>query len=208
MAFPRTHHKVLSLMTGTALAAGLLTSPAAAVAQAAEHPGDALHWGPCPKDVLNNPAYHVQCTTFKVPLDYRKPGDKKITIMMSRIKATGYSRGIILNNPGGPGGSALNMWSWMVPTDAGPLHKHFDLISVQPRGLQHATPLKSCVEPTVPEIDSPKRDEKRTRRRLLRALRKKPPKLYQSFNGSSGMLIQRTLPPKPRKRPRLSMSAA
>ena len=76
MAFPRTHHKVLSLMTGTALAAALLTSPAAAVAQAAEHPGDALHWGPCPKDVLNNPAYHVQCTTFKVPLDYRKPGYK------------------------------------------------------------------------------------------------------------------------------------
>lgn len=181
MAFPRTHHKVLSLMTGTALAAGLLTSPAAAVAQAAEHPGDALHWGPCPKDVLNNPAYHVQCTTFKVPLDYRKPGDKKITIMMSRIKATGHSRGIILNNPGGPGGSALNMWSWMVPTDAGPLHKHFDLISVQPRGLQHATPLKSCVEPTVPEIDSPKRDEKKNPQKAFAGAKEKATKAVSKF---------------------------
>ena len=161
MAFPRANHKVLSLVTGTALTAGLLASPYAAVAQAAEQPGDTLHWGPCPKDVLSNPAYHMQCTTFKVPLDYRKPHGKKITITMSRIKATGHSRGIILNNPGGPGGSGLNLWNWMVSAGAGPLHKHFDLISVQPRGLQHATPLKPCVDPTVPEIDSPEKDEER-----------------------------------------------
>ncbi len=124
MAFPRANHKVLSLVTGTALTAGLLASPYAAVAQAAEQPGDTLHWGPCPKDVLSNPAYHMQCTTFKVPLDYRKPHGKKITITMSRIKATGHSRGIILNNPGGPGGSGLNLWNWMVSAGAGPFHKH------------------------------------------------------------------------------------
>ncbi len=32
---------------------------------------------------------------------------------------------------------------------------------MQPRGLQHATPLKPCVDPTVPEIDSPEKDEER-----------------------------------------------
>ena len=102
----------------------------------------------------------MQCSTFKVPLDYKNPTGKKITIMMSRIKATGRARGVILNNPGGPGGSGLNLWSWMLRTGSAiPLHHNFDLIAVQPRGLEHATPLRHCVNPDIADNNKNTKDK-------------------------------------------------
>lgn len=143
MFAPRTNHKSLTLLTSTVLALGLCVSPSTTTVYAAEKPGDSLHWTTCPADITTNtPPMSMQCTTFKVPLDYGKPDDKKITIMMSRIKATEHSRGVILINPGGPGQSALNLWTWLIHNGSStPLHRNFDLIAVQPRGLEHATPL-------------------------------------------------------------------
>lgn len=186
MVFSRANRKVLSVVTGTALAAGLLASPSTAIAQAAEQPGDALHWGPCPKDVHSNPEFHMQCATFKVPLDYSKPNGKKISIMMSRIKATGHSRGIILNNPGGPGGFGLDLWNWMITTGSDPLHKNFDLISVQPRGLQHATPLKPCVDPTIPEHEAPGKGKKKDPKKTIESAKEKADKTADEVRRLAG----------------------
>ena len=161
MAFACVNRKGLTLLTSTALLLGFLTSPLPTVAHAAEKPGDTLIWAPCPKDAAKRSSrWNMQCSTFKVPLDYKNPTGKKITIMMSRIKATGRARGVILNNPGGPGGSGLNLWSWMLRTGSAiPLHHNFDLIAVQPRGLEHATPLRHCVNPDIADNNKNTKDK-------------------------------------------------
>ncbi|MET8755694.1 alpha/beta fold hydrolase [Streptomyces sp. NPDC004667] len=48
----------------------------------------------------------LECATLKVPLDYAKPGGRKIDLEISRVKAADPAerRGILLINPGGPGG--------------------------------------------------------------------------------------------------------
>ena len=82
MFAPRTNHKSLTLLTSTVLALGLCVSPSTTTVYAAEKPGDSLHWTTCPADITTNtPPMSMQCTTFKVPLDYGKPDDKKITIL-------------------------------------------------------------------------------------------------------------------------------
>nr|MDT0526444.1 alpha/beta hydrolase [Streptomyces sp. DSM 41633] len=50
-----------------------------------------------------------QCATIKVPLDYRAPGGKRIDLAISRIKSTapGKRHGVLLSNPGGPGGQGI-----------------------------------------------------------------------------------------------------
>lgn len=151
-----TRRGTVSLLAAGALVAGLLTSPIGAP-QAAAQPGDPLQWGPCPKSAGFAPKDGAECALFQAPMDYKKPDGKKITLMMSRIKAMGPSKGVIFVNPGGPGGHALNMWAGLV--ERGPakaLRPSFDLISVQPRGLVNATPLAPC-----PDLAENPTDEER-----------------------------------------------
>ena len=52
-----------------------------------------------------------QCATIKVPLDYSRPGGKKLNLAISRLKTSTKKdrRGVLLLNPGGPGGSGIDM---------------------------------------------------------------------------------------------------
>lgn len=156
-----TSRGAASLLTTGALVTGLLTAPINAP-QAAAQPGDPLQWGPCPKSAGLHPSDGAECALFRAPMDYKKPDDKKITLMMSRIKATGPSQGVIFVNPGGPGGHALNMWAGLVehgPAQA--LRTGFDLIAVQPRGLVNATPLAPCPDLAKDATDEEKKKNKK-----------------------------------------------
>ena len=138
--------RLLGTISGLAIAATLIP---ASVGGAAAEPGSGLQWGKCPAEQFT--AERAECATFQVPMDYSKPKGKKITLTMSRIPATGEKRGVIAGNPGGPGGSALGMFS-----DASRPHetdesrvklpaevqKHYDQIAVQPRGLADGEALK------------------------------------------------------------------
>ncbi len=82
-----------------------------------------------------------------MPRDYSQPDGERISVTMSRIPATGERRGVIAGNPGGPGGPALGMFSGPANypgTVAVPpqVREHYDLVAVQPRGHQWATPPK------------------------------------------------------------------
>src|SRR5215813_11850221 len=60
----------------------------------------ALHWRHCQSALL--------CSSIKVPLNYAKPGGRKISLALSEAPATAPASkqlGILLVNPGGPGGS-------------------------------------------------------------------------------------------------------
>ena len=62
-----------------------------------------LSWGPCGGDGL-------ECASLKVPLDYNNPGGDTIEIKLDRYAAKdpGKRIGVLLGNPGGPGGSGID----------------------------------------------------------------------------------------------------
>ncbi|SEF36655.1 TAP-like protein [Amycolatopsis pretoriensis] len=101
----------------------------------------APQWGACPADVT---APGLECTTLEVPLDYRKPDGRQIEVAVSRLKSANPAqrRGILLTNPGGPGGPGLELpaqlkllgWPQSVLDT-------YDVIGFDPRGVGHSTPV-------------------------------------------------------------------
>lgn len=106
-----------------------------------------VRWGPCPEDVA---APGVQCATLKVPLDYRNPGGKTIDIAVSKLASTkpAKRRGIMLTNPGGPGGPGLTMPAGLraagMPSS---VLDAYDIIGFDPRGIGHSTPVTCDLKP-------------------------------------------------------------
>lgn len=92
-----------------------------------------LVWKPCHKK--------LECATFAVPLDYAKPAGDTITITAARVKATGTSRGALVVNPGGPGGSGIEYISEPAYAISSTARRNFDLVSFDPRGVGESTPL-------------------------------------------------------------------
>jgi pimeloyl-ACP methyl ester carboxylesterase len=94
-------------------------------------------WGACD----HQPA-PWQCGSIKVPLDYRRPDDSgMLTIALTRLPATSTSSriGSLVLNPGGPGGSGLDLaWGYASSFPAS-LLSHFDLVGFDPRGVGHST---------------------------------------------------------------------
>jgi pimeloyl-ACP methyl ester carboxylesterase len=101
----------------------------------ADASGGGLVWDKC-ADVPD-----AMCTTVTVPLDYAEPSGRTIEIAISRIKATGeHRRGVLLGNPGGPGGSGLGYLADLrsLLGDAG---KQYDLIGFDPRFVGASNPI-------------------------------------------------------------------
>ncbi|MFJ5720010.1 alpha/beta hydrolase [Streptomyces sp. NPDC093149] len=145
-------------MRGTALATAGLgltcllagTVPASAVpATPATPTHQRLVWGPCSPEQQELNEAGAQCAKVTVPLDYADPGGATIRIAVSRIKATGHGkrRGVLLSNPGGPGGTGLASTLLLRPAlkDAA---DRYDLIGFDPRFLGESTPI-AC-DPATP----------------------------------------------------------
>ncbi|ALG07064.1 alpha/beta hydrolase [Kibdelosporangium phytohabitans] len=135
----------------TVVAAGLALSGATTVATAAPNgttpPGfepAPIPFGKCESASLQRAG--AECGLLEVPLDYAKPGGTKIKIAVSRIKhkvADDKFQGIMLTNPGGPGGSGLGLsrLGQLVPDKAGDA---YDWIGFDPRGVGKSEPQVSC----------------------------------------------------------------
>ncbi|TXL63262.1 alpha/beta fold hydrolase [Aeromicrobium terrae] len=124
----------------------LPASSAGAADVAAKKPGftPTISWHECASAGLR--ARGAECGDVTVPLDYAKPDGKTITVAMSRIKHTvpdDEYQGIMLVNPGGPGGSGLTLsvLGEYVPKGAG---KAYDWIGFDPRGVGSSKPAVSC----------------------------------------------------------------
>ncbi|GAA4138596.1 alpha/beta hydrolase [Actinomadura keratinilytica] len=141
---------------GTAAAAGAATASPAS--PAAARPAGSLTWGPCPTDVTGG-AYlrDAECAQLQVPLDHARPNGRKISIAVSRVKATDTAnyQGVLLANPGGPGGAGLylagGMAAWLPPEVAA----KYDIIGFDPRGVESSKPALSC----VPDYSDPVRPD-------------------------------------------------
>ena len=109
----------------------------------AESSRHSLVWSPCSPQQKELRAAGAQCTKVTVPLDYADPDGPTIKIAVSRITATGAHgkrRGILLSNPGGPGGTGLanTLYLRSALKDAA---DRYDLIGFDPRFLGESTPV-------------------------------------------------------------------
>lgn len=137
---------VTGALAAMSLAALTLTQPASAATTRAtvSAPVPTITWKEC--DNARLAARGAECADVKVPLDYSKPRGTKITVAISRIKHTvpdSEYQGVMLVNPGGPGGSGLTLsvLGSYVPKDAG---KAYDWIGFDPRGVGASEPSVSC----------------------------------------------------------------
>ncbi|MEV7189950.1 alpha/beta hydrolase [Kitasatospora sp. NPDC093102] len=98
-----------------------------------------LRWGRC--DAGRPAAF--ECAKVEVPLDYGDPGGRKIDIAISRVKAGSAKQrhGVLLMNPGGPGGPGLTMPVEMEPLLPAEVRERFDLIGFDPRGVGQSSPI-------------------------------------------------------------------
>jgi pimeloyl-ACP methyl ester carboxylesterase len=103
-----------------------------------------IDWGTCTSASMV--AAGARCGLLTVPLDYAKPNGAKIKIGVSEIKhltSDADAQGIMLVNPGGPGGSGLNLarLGAFVPNGGG---DPYDWIGFDPRGVGISLPSLAC----------------------------------------------------------------
>ncbi|RDI53209.1 alpha/beta hydrolase [Nocardia mexicana] len=129
------------LVLGFVLATAMQAVPAAAEPGADAPAGSErfytqrVDWKPCNDTVLDEAG--AECAGIVVPLDYRRPDARTLTVAISRIRATepdGPHR-IMLTNPGGPGGPGLRMITTVRDRLTPEVRAGYDLIGMDPRGV-------------------------------------------------------------------------
>ncbi|MEQ4721236.1 alpha/beta hydrolase [Nonomuraea sp. B19D2] len=135
---------MLTTAIAAALTLGLAGVPAAgqtAAGPMARYTGQAVQWKTCQDADLAKAG--ARCTDITVPLDYRDPAGRTITVAISRLAATSGDRiGVLMHGTGGgPGGRGLN-GPLLTSAAMGPaLAGRYDLIGMDPRGVGRSTRL-------------------------------------------------------------------
>ncbi|MGK5677984.1 alpha/beta hydrolase [Actinoplanes sp. URMC 104] len=117
----------------------LLTS---GVAPARASTPASITWKVCPEDA------EVQCGAMRVPADWAQPAGPTILLTIARRRATDPARrlGVLMVNPGGPGGSAVD-FTFNAPSFFGAqVRERFDIVGVDPRGVGRSTPVLCSVD--------------------------------------------------------------
>lgn len=103
-----------------------------------------INWHRCANSTLQS--FGARCGLVAVPLNYAHPRGTKIKLAVSRIKHTvarSDYQGVMLVNPGGPGGSGriLSILGQFIPNHAGDA---YDWIGFDPRGVGASEPEVTC----------------------------------------------------------------
>ena len=88
-----------------------------------------------------------ECTTLSVPVDYAKPGGRHISLALDMIPATApksQQQGVLLVNPGGPGGSGLSLAAEVAQGLSPSVAAQYDIVGFDPRGVGSSVPALSC----------------------------------------------------------------
>lgn len=140
--------------------------PAAATSAVAEDPpaptipkrylNQPVKWSKCDFDGHVKQIYPkaptTRCATVKAPMDWNAPNaHRDISLAIAYSGATGDSQGLMMTNPGGPGGAGLNL-SAALAADKPKLFKQYDLLGFDPRGFGESEPLR-CLT-TADEVEA------------------------------------------------------
>jgi pimeloyl-ACP methyl ester carboxylesterase len=133
----------------TTLSLAAVSLPVVAL-PAAQHP--ALTWQSCAqigKDWAADTGGDTrsECTTVQVPLDYAHPDGRKITLAVSRIKATdpAHRRGVLMLNPGGPGEMGTYEPQDLGKSGLAAVNQDYDLVGFDIRGSGYSDKI-ACPE--------------------------------------------------------------
>ncbi|MFD0559152.1 TAP-like protein [Stackebrandtia endophytica] len=110
---------------------------------------DPIDWQPC------EDAPEVDCASITVPVDWTDPDNTEtIEIGLARHRATGgESSGSVVINPGGPGGSGVDMIKYGAYLVSDEIAAQYDVIGFDPRGINTSEPIQ-CDEKLFEEFAS------------------------------------------------------
>ena len=134
------------LLAASATVGTAAPSPASPASGPAPRPGEGarIDFGGCPRSVPAAPeGERVECGTVRVPLDRSRPGGQHISVAVSRIRASGTPeerRGVLLVNPGGPGGTGLDYAVTKRAKLPERVRRSYDVVGFDPRGTGHSAP--------------------------------------------------------------------
>ena len=104
-----------------------------------------LHWRSCAGALRQDGV--PDCAVLSVPVDYAKPGGRHISLALDMIPATApksQQQGILLVNPGGPGGSGLSLAVDVAQGLSRAVAARYDIVGFDPRGVGSSVPALSC----------------------------------------------------------------
>jgi pimeloyl-ACP methyl ester carboxylesterase len=128
---------VVALVLATAASA--CTGGSGSVVLRRERTG-AIEWKPCGT---------VECGSLSVPLDFHRPGGPHITLALARLPAAHKRIGVLFTNPGGPGGSGVDILRDADQLFPAEIRDSFDLVSWDPRGVGASAPVQ-CLDDLDP----------------------------------------------------------
>ncbi len=122
-----------------------MTEPSKATAASSKVATSQVVWQSSCAALDPDAAANQQCGTLQVPLNYKDPNGRKITVAVSRVAAAdpSHRRGVLFLNPGGPGGPGLDLPSQFATLMPQSVLDQYDLIGFDPRGVGQSTPV-SC----------------------------------------------------------------
>ena len=96
------------------------------------------------------------CAVIRVPLDYTQPTGRQITLQLLKIHDSADTKpiGSLLVNPGGPGGSGLNLALGIVGQLSNSLLDHFDILGFDPRGVGESSPIECLTDQQKDQINA------------------------------------------------------
>jgi pimeloyl-ACP methyl ester carboxylesterase len=126
-----------------ATAAGVAPPAAGAADVVPAH--STLHWHACSGQLAQ--AGVPDCATLSVPVDYAKPGGRHISLALDMVPATAprsQQQGVMLVNPGGPGGDGLPLAAEVAQGLSPGVAARYDVVGFDPRGVGSSVPALSC----------------------------------------------------------------
>jgi pimeloyl-ACP methyl ester carboxylesterase len=109
---------------------------------------DTVKWHPCSGQLAQEGV--PDCAMLSVPVNYADPGGRHISVALDMIPATApksQQQGIMLVNPGGPGGSGLALAAEVAQGLSSSVTADYDIVGFDPRGVGSSVPALSC-DPT------------------------------------------------------------
>ncbi len=106
---------------------------------------DTVKWHSCSGQLTQESV--PDCALLSVPVNYADPGGRHLSLALDMVPATApvsQQQGILLVNPGGPGGDGLPLAAEVAQGLSPSVAADYDIVGFDPRGVGSSVPALSC----------------------------------------------------------------